>query len=219
MIDPALHSALARGLEVSLNRALRYDPGSQIALGRLAGRWLKVELRKPDLQLYCGFSSAGIQLFSYREEPADCTLTGTAPAVASLLWREQHSLAGSGVEITGDVGLLHKLQQILAELELDWEQLLYETIRHATTPAAADVLSAPITRFLRASAAQVRHHAQVAPDWLQDYLTEEIRLLPSPHEVAAFATDVDELRATTDRLEARLRKLCQQIDGEKQPPP
>ena len=147
----------------------------------------------------------------------DCTLTGTAPAVVGLLWREQHSLAGSGVAISGDIGLLHKLQQILANLELDWEQLLYEAIRRATTPAAADVLSYPITRLLRDSAAQVRHHAQVAPDWMHDYLTEEIRLLPSHHEVAAFAGEVDEVRAATDRLEARLRKLRQQIDREKPP--
>lgn len=216
-MDPAFHSALARGLEPSLNRALRYDPGSRAALGELAGRWLKVELRTPYLHMYCGFSQTGIVLSSYREDPADCTLTGTAPAVASLLWREQHSLSGSGVAISGDIGLLHKLQQILANLELDWEQLLYEAIRRATTPAAADVVSYPITRFLRDSAAQLRRHAQVAPDWAQDYLTEEIRLLPSPHEVAAFATEVDDLRAATDRLEARLRKLRQQLDPENPP--
>jgi len=218
-MDPAFHSALARALEVSLNRALTYDPGSRTALGRLSGRWLKVELRKPDLHLYCGFSSAGIQLSSYREESPDCTLTGTAPAVVSLLWREQHSLAGSGVEISGDAGLLHKLQQILADLELDWEQLLYEAISRATRPAAADVLNYPITRFLRDSATQFRHHAQVTPDWIHDYLTEEIRLLPSSHEVAAFASEVDDLRAATDRLEARLRKLHHQLDREKPPLP
>lgn len=215
MIDPALHAALARGLELSLNRALTYDPGSQAALGQLAGQWLKVKMRKPDLSLYCGFSSSGIQLFSYREEPPDCTLTGTAPALVSLLWRERHSLAGSGVEISGDIGLLHKLQQILANLELDWEQLLYEAIGLATTPAAANVLGYPLIHFLRTSVAQVRRHAEVAPDWFQDYLTEEVRLLPSPHEVAAFAADVDELRAATDRLDARLHKLRLQIDREK----
>lgn len=214
-MDPAFHSALARGLEISLNRALTYDPGSRAALSRLTGRWLKVELRKPDLELYCGFSATGIELFSYREEPPDCVLTGTAPAVVSLLWREQRSLSGSGVEVSGDAGLLHKLQQILADLELDWEQLLYEAISRATTPAAADMLNYPIARFLRDSAAQFRHHAQVTPDWLHDYLTEEIRLLPSPHEVAAFAAEVDDLRAATDRLEARLRKLRQQLDREK----
>lgn len=216
-MDPAIHSALARGLEISLNRALSYDPGSQAALARLAGRWLKIELRKPDFDVYCGFSSEGISLSSYREEAADCTLTGTAPAVASLLWREQHSLSGSGVEIAGDAALLHRLQQILAELDLDWEQLLYEAVSQATTPAAADVLSYPITRFLRDSAAQFRRHAKVAPDWMRDYLTEEVRLLPSPHEVAAFAADVDEVRAAADRLEARIRKLRRQIDQEKPP--
>lgn len=216
-MDPAFHSALARGLAFTLNRALTYDPGSRAALGQLEGRWLKVELRTPDLHLYCGFSQTGIELSSYREEPADCTLTGTAPAVVSLLWREQHSLAGSGVAISGDIGLLHKLQQILANLELDWEQLLYEAIRRATTPAAADVVSYPITRFLRDSATQFRRHAKVAPDWAQDYLTEEIRVLPSPHEVAAFATEVDDVRAATDRLEARLRKLRQQLDPENPP--
>ncbi len=211
-MDPAFRSAIARGLELSLNRALAYDPGSQAALGRLSGRWLKVEFRKPDFDLYCGFTADGLTLASGRDDAADCTITGAVPAIAGLLWREGHSLAGSGVDVSGDVNLLHQVQQILADLELDWEQLLYEAIRGATTPAAADMLSYPITRFLRHSAAQFRHHADIAPDWLRDYLTEEVRLLPSPHEVSAFATDVDELRAATDRLEARLRKLQRQLN-------
>lgn len=211
-MDPAIQSALAHGLELGLNRALNYDPGSRAALGQLTGRWLKVECRQPHLELYCGFTPEGVTLAGCREEPADCVVTGTAPAIAGLLWRERHSLAGSGVSISGDANLLHRVQQILAELELDWEQLLHEAIRSATTPAAADLISYPLTRLLRDGAAQVRHHAEIAPDWLRDYLTEEVRLLPSPHEISAFAADVDDLRAATDRLEARLRKLQRQLN-------
>lgn len=214
-MDPALQSALARGFETALNRALNYDPGTQAALAELTGKLVKVVLHRPQLTFYCGFAPEGILLFSYREEPADTTIHGSVTAVASLLWRERHTLAGSGVEISGDVGLVHKLQQILANLEVDWEQILHEAIGKASTPAAADLLSFPITKFLRDSAAQVRRHVAVTPDWMRDYLTEELRMLPSPHEVAAFAADVDEVRAAADRLEARLRKLREQIEPRK----
>lgn len=218
-MDPAIQSAIARGLEIGLNRALAYDPGSRAALGQLAGRWLKVECRAPDLELYCGFRPDGITLAGCREEDADCVLAGTAPAIAGLLWRERHSLAGSGVTIRGDASLLHRVQHILADLELDWDQLLYEAISSASTPTAADLISFPVARFLRNAAEQARHHADIAPDWLHDYLTEEVRLLPSPHEIAGFAADVDDLRAATDRLEARLRKLQRQLNPDERPQP
>lgn len=218
-MDPAFHSALARALEFAVNRALAYDPGSLSALGKLAGKHLHLDLHKPDLSFYIGFERNSVRVLSYLEDKPDCTLSGTGPAIASLLWRDQHTLAGSGVEVSGDIGLLRALQETLAKQEVDREQILVEAMSRVTTPSAAELLSYPIFRFIRSSAEQVRRHAAITPDWMRDYLTEEIRLLPSPYEVRAFAADVDEVRAATDRLDARIRKLRQQLDLQKPPHP
>jgi len=216
-MDPAFHSALAYALGTTINRALAYDPGSQAALERLAGKHLEIDLRRPDIRFYFGFDHHNVRVLSHYEGEPDCKVTGSAPSVVSLLWRERHTLAGSGVEISGDAGLISTLQDILTDLDLDWEQIFTEAFSRMTTPAAAELLSYPLIRFLRGGAQQIRRHAAITPDWMRDYLTEEIRVLASPYEVRAFAAKVDEVRAATDRLDARIRKLRQQLDQQNPP--
>lgn len=211
-MDPALRTTVAKSLEFAVNRTLAYDPGSQAALAHLAGKSLAVRFTQPALSLYFDFVDERVRVAGYREMPADCTLTGSLPAVLGLLWREHHSLADSGVNVMGDVGVLQQLQRILTELDLDWEQALGEATAGITGPANAELLTHPLAQFLRGRGHWLRRQANTMPDWLRDYVTEEMRLLPSPHEITAFSQDVDDVRAAVDRLEARLRKLRQTLD-------
>ena len=77
-----------------------------------------------------------------------------------------------------------------------------------TTPIrATTVCSArlPIrVREARAWAGDAR--TRVGAD-VSEYLREEVRLLPDRAAVAGFITDVDRLRADTDRLAARVENL------------
>ena len=212
-MDPAFFTAFAKLLESAVNRALIYDPGSRAALDKLAGKILGVQFTRPAIDLFCVFEQGRVRLNFYGDEPADCTLTGSLPAVLGLLRREHPSLAGTGVTVVGDLVLLQKLQRVLAALELDWEQAVNEAAAGVVGAANADLLVHPVAHFLRGRGQWVRRQAETAPDWLHDFITEELRLLPSPHEVAAFARDIDELRSATERLEARLRQLRQALDS------
>lgn len=213
-MDPAFKSALVAALDRGLQRALAYDPGTQSAIIGLAGQTLALNVATPPFFLYCLFSEDGCRLVSYYDGPVDCELTGSATALISLLWREHHTLANTGVDITGNVSLLQRLQKILVNLELDWEQILQDALSQTAGSQAAEWLSLPLIQLIRKTTEKARHHTRITPDWWHDYLTEEVRLLPSPHEIQAFASQVDDLRAATERLSARLRKLQLQLDSQ-----
>jgi ubiquinone biosynthesis protein UbiJ len=210
-MDPAFRTALAKSLEFALTQALDYDPGSRAALTALAGKTLALEITRPTFSLHVIFSEAGIRVSSYGDQ-ADCTLTGSLPAVFGLLWREHHTLAGSGVTVAGDPGLLQKLQSILGSVELDWEQAITDQLAIIAGSSNASLLIHPLAQLLREGNFWLQRQAHKTPDWLRDYLTEELRLLPSPEELAVFYQDVDEARAQTERLEARVRKLRSSLD-------
>lgn len=212
-MDPTLQTALAKSLEFALARALDYDPGSRAALAELAGRTLALVITQPACHLQLTFSASGVQVAACHESAVNCTLTGPLPAVMGLLWRETHSLAGSGVTAAGDVGLLQKLQHVLVNAELDWEQVMVDGLARVTGAANASLLVHPLAQLLRGGDRWFRSQAQKAPDWLRDYFTEELGLLPSPQELAVFHQEVDELRAGTERLEAQLRKLRLTLDS------
>jgi ubiquinone biosynthesis protein UbiJ len=205
-MDPAFRTACAKSLEFALRKALDYDPGSRAALADLAGRTLALDITSPVIDLYLTFTSEGISVSAYGES-ADCTLSGSLPAVMGLLWREHHSLAGTGVTLSGDPGLLQKLQRILGAAEFDWEQALIDPLSRFTGASNAGLLLHPFAQLLRGAQDWSRRQAQVAPDWVRDYVIEELHLLPSPQELEVFYQGVDEVRAQTERLEARVRKL------------
>lgn len=210
-MDPAFRTAIAKSLEFALKQALDYDPGSRAALADLSGKSLALEITHPPFALHLAFSGADINVSGYGDS-ADCTLSGSLPAVLGLLWREHHTLAGSGVTLSGDPGLLQKLQRILGNAEFDWEQALTDQLAILAGPSNASLLVHPLAQLLRSGNRWMQRQAQVAPDWLRDYLTQELRLLPSSEELAVFNQDVDDVRAQTERLEARLRKLSGSLD-------
>lgn len=210
-MDPVFRTAFAKSLEFALNQALDYDPGSRAALAALNGKSLALEITRPALSLYLSFVEPG-PVVSACGDAADCTLSGPLPAVLGLLWREHHTLAGTGVTVAGDPGLLQKLQRLLGGAELDWEQALIDRLAAVAGPANASLLVHPLAQLLRGGNAWLQRQARVTPDWLHDYLTAEVRLLPSAQELAVFYQDVDEVRAQAERLEARIHWLRKALD-------
>lgn len=215
MVDPAFRTAIAKSLEFALKQALDYDPGSRAALVDLTGKSLALEITHPPFALHLAFSDTDINVSGYGHG-ADCTLSGSLPAVMGLLWREHHTLAGSGVTLSGDPGLLQKLQRILGNADFDWEQALTDQLAVLAGPSNASLLLHPLAQLLRSGNRWMQRQTQVAPEWLRDFLTQELRLLPSPEELAVFNQDVDDVRAQAERLEARLRKLSSSLDQQAQ---
>lgn len=210
MLDPALHSAIAKGLEHSINHALQYDPGSQAAVRKLHGQCLAIHCLAPQISCYFWFWENQVNVASYREQPANCSLSGSLHNLTALLWREPYSLANTGVQIQGDVALLGQLQSLVQQLDIDWEEALNRGL--------GDTLGHPIAEWLRHQWSWLQTRAKELPEWLPQYLSEEIAVIPSAQELTYFYRDISTLRTETERLEARIASLRQQWQNRKNAP-
>lgn len=199
MADPTLLSAACAALETAINGALRYDPGSRHALGKLAGKVLAIELTQPALTLYLEPLPERVRVASHFEGEVTTRLRGSPMALLTLLRSERLTLAGSGVEVSGSTGTLEQLQQIIRNLEIDWEQAL--------TQVSGDVAGHQGAQVLRGFADWISGRQETFERLLGEYLTEELSTTPARAELEHFYREVDDLRLAADRLEARLRAL------------
>lgn len=201
--------ALATALEKSANAALRYDPGTRAALNKLAGKILAVESQLPPLTLYLAPQPAdaevGLTVEPYSNIPADTHLKGPLAAILALILSPQHSLANSGVTVSGSSGFLSDFQDVMSQVDIDWEepvnQLLGNTLGHQ------------FAELVRSQFQWASSRTSKAQEFMGDYLAEELRAVPGQAEMTGFYDGVDQVRSATDRLAARIQHLNQQFNS------
>ncbi len=195
------------GLEAALNRYLALDPAAMERLAELQGRVIRIEVLGLGLRFYLAPGPSGFKLLSsYAGEPA-CTLRGTPLGLARMSSTADSAdqLFSGQVEISGDTELGHRLGNILSSLDIDWEEQLARV--------SGDLVAHEIGNGARALNRWGRRALDNLGMDLQEYLQEEVRLLPTRFEVEAFLADVDTLRDDEQRLEAQVARLKERIVG------
>jgi ubiquinone biosynthesis protein UbiJ len=187
-------------IEDAGNRLLRLDPETLRRLGDLQGRVMCIEFRDLARKIYLHPSEAGFRLATECDQAPAVTLRGTLATFARLgLGAESETLKAGELEIEGDAALGQRLQRIVRELDLDWEEPLARLF--------GDPLGHEIGRAARAAFDWHRQALQTFGLNSAEYLQEEARLLPVRAEVEAFLNGVDGVRADVDRLAARIQRL------------
>lgn len=198
-----------------LNRAsdalLRVDPDSKAALARLEGKVLCIEITAPRLTLYMRPSPEGLKIEQHCDAKADVTLTGSAMAFIKL------GTAGTGsrvlseqrVTIHGDSEIGQAFQKILAQLDIDWEELLALYIGDTPARKAGNVA--------RNFGNWAAHSLALSRRNTGEFLQEEKRVLVTPLAMQRFQNSIDKLRADTDRMEQRISRLKKNLHAKAQP--
>jgi len=214
VLKPMSLSDLAlNGLETALNRCLALDSESWAQLKALHGRVIGLEILGLGITLYLVPAPNGIQIFDRIEGEPDCTLSGTPLGLARLgASRDKAGELFTGqVRVQGDTELGKSFGELLAGLEVDWEELL--------ASLTGDVAAHQIGRRLRGVGRWGRSAWHTLEQDLGEYLQEEACLLPSAAEIEAFQADVDLLREDVDRLEARIQRLERRFGSAGKPAP
>ena len=188
------------------NRILRLDPETLYRLGDLQGRVVCIEFRELGRRLYLHPSESGFRLAAECDQAPAVTLRGTLATFARLgLGTETETLAAGELEIEGDAALGQRLQRILGDLDLDWEEPLARLF--------GDPLGHEIGRTARAVFDWHRQAFRTFGLNAAEYFQEEARLLPVRYEVEAFLNAVDVARADVDRLAARIQRLKHKLSA------
>jgi ubiquinone biosynthesis protein UbiJ len=201
MLDPSIHTAIASALEKTINTALQFDPASQQQLAKLTDI-LAITFTKPAIKLYFEGTINGLRVMGHYDQAPATELKGTPRALLSLL-KQPTNLANSGVELSGSVQTLQQWQSFISQLDIDWEDAISQILGDIAGPMAASGIRSSL------SWAQRQHKSNI--QLLKNYLTEELKLMPSKVELEEFYEKVENLAQNSDRISARVARLKKKL--------
>lgn len=196
---------LSAAIENALNRYIRLDPDGPATFASLEGRVIVIELSGLDLNLAIFPSADEFMLLTDFDGEADARLRGTPLAFAKLALAQdkRDQLFNGEIELSGDTRLANKFSLLFSQLNIDWEEVLANSVGDIAAHKMANGLHSFQQWLTRAA-----HSVSLDSG---EYLQEEARLSPANAELRSFIQQVDELRDGTDRLAARLKLLHNQF--------
>ena len=197
-----LIQALLAAVETGLRHVLSMDGIALERLSRLEGKVIAIECRSPAFSLYLLPSADGLRLAGQWQAASDCTLSAPAPRLLQLALAQNKTpvLHAADVDLSGDSALLMEFAALLQDLELDWEYQLSRWLG----PVGSQLLGSN----LRGSAQWTNSSLERLRLNLADFLSEESRALVGQREAHARFNELDQLKLSLDRLDARIARLA-----------
>jgi len=200
----SLLSPLVKPLQIAINRYLAYDPEVPKQLAAMQGKVVELHFLILDLSVYIVINADDLDICDDYTGVVDTTISGSPIALAMMGVQQSStsSLFSGDVTIDGDLELGTKFQAFLDNIEVDWEEPLSQL--------SGDVVAQQMGDVLRGVASWLQQSTETNSLNVSEYLREEQAVLPSKYEVERFKRDVDDVRLSVDRLEAKVQRLIKQ---------
>ena len=200
-----LRKLAGRALETALNHTLSLDPDTQQRLAALDGRSVQLHLRGPEIALAVTVEHARLKVGPPQDDSQLKVAATPGSLLAMMFRRDDDGIAPGKVEIAGDAELARRLEKLAGRFAPDFEEAFARTF--------GDVLGVPLARAVRKGLAHARDSAAHLTEDGADWLRDEARVALAPGEIEGFLDGVDELRERSERLESRVRRLAQRLQG------
>ncbi|CAK1772600.1 ubiquinone biosynthesis protein UbiJ [Vibrio crassostreae] len=189
-------------IETSLNTFVNDDPALVRRLSRLKGQIIQVNLKELNKTLTFVFSQQIDVLSEYEGQP-DCYLSLNLSVLPEL--REQSNITKlikqDKLILEGDIQLAQKFAQLMTDCKPDLEEWL--------SRVTGDVIAHTLVQGVKNVGGLVAKQATKHQNHLAQVLTEEWKIAPAPLEVAHFCDQVDDVKSSAARLEAKLNALLE----------
>jgi ubiquinone biosynthesis accessory factor UbiJ len=198
-------SAWLASAEALLNRSIEASAQAGALARRLQGTSLQIDV-DGITSIRAGIFGGRLMLSAGADSAADANISGTVPALLQLLKGGASRKPGTpAAQIRGDAEIANRYRELFMLARPDPEEELSRWI--------GDFPARRVSEFARHALAFARHVRRTAGENIAEYLQEEGRDLVNKTELEEFLHDVDELRETTDRIEARLGGLEARLKG------
>lgn len=188
-------------IEKALNRYLSLDPETKNRLHALEGKSITIILKPFNFSFQFYMKRGGVQLLLGEVYPAEIKIIGTSLSLLSLALAadKKHGFFSDDIVITGNIDQGQQIVDIFDKLEIDWEEQLSKVI--------GDIPAYEVGSFVRKIKNWSKESAKILWQNIDEYIHEEQPWVPPIEALKDFYDEVDELRMTADRLEARIRNL------------
>lgn len=185
-----------------INAYVNLSPSSKDKLAAIDGKSLKVNIEPIQLALYILIKDAQIELSFEAKDKTSASISGTPIDLMQLIIQpssRQRLFSKEKIKIQGDINFIQQFQDIIYQLDIDWEDKLSAFI--------GDVPAHFIGEACRQTSEKTQSFNQAMSDNLSDYLQEELRLFPTQEEAHDFFNDIHEIRLDVDRLLAHWQTI------------
>ncbi|MFC1664457.1 SCP2 domain-containing protein [Pseudomonadota bacterium] len=188
-------------IESTANRVLQLDIDSHPALEQLDGKTFALQLRELSDRLLVLISNRQTRWYSDPEAQVDLTLVTDLPTLMRLSLNDPPVAKDIArqVVIQGDPELGKMVLELLAKLQLDWEEHLSRKVGDFPARKMGN-----LARGVHAWSLNTRH---ALGEMIANFLQEESRLLVPRWRVENFIEDVGAIEKQTDDLEMRMQQL------------
>ena len=183
--------------EKMVNKLLSLDEETLDALATLEGDVVEIGVLNTDIRLFILPSARGLALKSKYEDKADVSIKGTPDALLGMITAER--VGAGNVEIIGNVGLAHKLQSTLKNMDIDWEEYLSQII--------GDIAAHKVGNFVRDISQLAKASARTIGMDISEYLRYEKEALLDQSELDEFNHAVDKVRNDVERIQKRIERF------------
>ena len=188
-------------IDAAINRYLALDPGSPAKIAALDGKVLEVMLKELDVPLYLRVSEQHVDVLPGCEDTVHSTMRASIISLIKMGLSQDsgEGVIGADIDMSGDMETGRRFHDLLKNADIDWEEILAQY--------TGDILAHKIGNSVRAVSRWGQNTIDTLSRDLSEYLQEESRQLPSRNEIAQYLENVDRLRLSVDRAEARIRQL------------
>ncbi len=191
--------------EFIINEALKYDPGTRQKLTNLEDKKLKLNCSQPDFVAYINIVDGKVSIQNMSETYSDVEINGKFLDLIGLILNGENSVTGSGVSVSGKIGVLQEFRDAFSHLDIDWEDAISEKL--------GPVIGHNIANIIRFKTNQVRSITAHSLKHLPDILTEELQLLPTNIELETLNNSIDQIKSDANRVLAKVQQIKQKISN------
>ena len=195
--------------EQILNKLILADSHLQKKLQPFAETSLQINTTAPTLAIRLSFEETSIRLNAIDSEkfslPVKATVSGKAQNLLRLLIDNpsEQALVSDEFSLTGDVQWVQDLFTALNTMDLDWQDVL--------SPIVGDIATHELDQAVSSTSEWAKDSRKRLHHSMDDYLKEEVKLFPHRDQLDNFADDLDALRLTVDRVQAKIERISQQL--------
>jgi len=210
-------SALIGVIETALNETIQMDAQASTKLAKLTGKVIAIELKDWNFTFYLLPDAQGIQVMSEYMGDIDTTISGTPVALFNMSKGDASAatMREQNISIEGDLELGQQFSQFFKELDIDWQEKIAQSFSKITTESNADVIAHKVGRLVESFQNWKPQAQQTLEKNIAEYFQQESQILPFAEEMEPFNSAVDTLRNDVDRLEARIQRIANLKDAEK----
>lgn len=191
-----------------LRQAIAQEGAAAIAFKKLQASCIEFQVSGLNLTLRMQATSDGLYFYRQGDEPADAWILASAQAYLKMATSKDAAsiLASPAVSVGGKTHLLEVLQELIAGLGLDAQEL----VTRVAGPLPLGSIQSGLSQLMLLG----QRLTGSASEDFKSYLDDETGILPGKNSWHLAEDELHELRLDVDRLEARINLLEKQLQPE-----